>query len=785
MLDNWTREEKLEICFITFFSALVFGLFYTLISMNGLILGNDPAVHLSKAQDLNKTGRISLDAEGWLPPLFDIFLAAAISFSGANNIGQLILIEKVTAVTIDWLLFLSVYLVGSRLFNKKIGALAAVFLIFCYPIYELNTWGGYTTALGMAFLVLLFSYSYLATKQIGYVAVDFFISFAIVLSHQLTAFLAVIVMSPVLLFMLTKFKGTYLKGFIAIIAGGAIAFFTFYSLPIVSYLDAAIYHLFFSVKAYVLQIPYASYQSFLLYFGFIQFIAIGGIGISYYLLKQQKKLILFATLLLSLLVPLFFAESFVLGLLLPFEWFTYYLMPSIVIFAAVCVVFSAERLRTFYAKNKPNQRKKWLMIVGVSLIGLIGIPMFAFQVNTAYNEIVGDAAFNSKIDMNAYDAAIWINQKYPTAETIVSTMSPGDWLKVFTGKHVISQTFDWEGTNPIAESVLNLVYEIESPQTFVKAFETNGNTSDENYVSMNQIWSRVSYSSIDEESVIFCKNGASHSFTLANMSKTVSLDDQSIPGKIVFRYFNSQLELMETIAATSDGYPIDISWTVSALDCDISNVKLCLTTYLDTRFSFDKAQIPRLMNWTNPWDVPSRIPEDKEKWATVTFSNSDLVDHYVGLYDQQNKTAFGFYFEDLPITGNLSALPNRQIDAVRYTYDFELVSTNQTATRRYQILTLTKNSYPTLQAVDDLQSLFKLRVGQLPIIIHNYKDYIAKNNIEFIIYDKNQFDSNTGLQFGASFLPQLTKCQFLELVYSNDRYDVFRVLSNFNQTQVW
>jgi hypothetical protein len=41
------------------------------------------------------------------------------------------------------------------------------------------------------------------------------------------------------------------------------------------------------------------------------------------------------------------------------------------------------------------------------------------------------------------------------------------------------------------------------------------------------------------------------------------------------------------------------------------------------------------------------------------------------------------------------------------------------------------------------------------------------------------------LPLASSFLPQLTKCHFLELVYSNCRYDVFKVLGNYTQTQVW
>jgi len=783
MLDKMTRERKLEVVFLSVFSALIVVLFYALISMNGLVLGNDPAVHLAKAQIFLKTGQISLGNIGWVPPLFEIILAMVISFTGASNIGQLIFLVKALAVIVDWLLFLSVYLVGSKFFNKKIGAVAAVFLSMCYPMYELNTWGGYTTALGISFLLLLFWHSYLAAKQFGYVVVAFFVAFAVVLSHQLTAFLAVVIMLPVLFLMLIKFKGAYLKGFVAIILGGAIAFFAFYFQAIVNYLDVAIYHVFLGVKAYIVQIPSTNFQSFLLYFGFIQFFAIGGIGISYYLLKLQKKLILFVTLMLSLFVPLFFAESYVFGFLLPFEFFTYYLMPPIVILAAVCVVFIAEKFSAYFTKNRHILHKKWLRIGTISLIVLMSCTIIVFHIYNTYGRIMHAGAFNSTSDINAYDAAVWLNQNYPSDATVVATKNPGDWFAIFSGKHVISQTHDWEGRNEIADSVLNLDYEIQGSQTLVKAYETNGYTTDENYVSIDQIWYRVSYSSMAGDFLSFNQNGVSYSFVLSDLSRTISFDDQSDPKEIELRYFNNQVALTQTILVQNDSYPINVSWSISPLNGDISNVTLYLTTYFDLQFHFDKAQIPQLMNWVNPWDMPSKTTSG-EAWATVNFSSLDIVDHYIGLYDQQKQTAFAFYFTDLPDWGNIGALTNHQIDAVRYQYDFKQIGTNQTIMRQYQMLTLTKNSYPTLQP-DELQSLFNFKFSQFPASIHNYKEYIAENNIGFIVYDKNQIDGHTSLPLGSSFLPQIAQCRFLELVYSNSRYAVFKILGNYTQTQVW
>ena len=144
LISKLTREKKIEIAFITVFSVFILGIFYVLISMNGVILGNDPAVDLQKAQVLVQTGKISLGTLSWSPPLYPLLLAIVISLTGASSIEQLIFLEKSLTVLVDWLLFLSVYLIGRKFFSKKIGATAAVLMLMCFPVYELNQWGGYT-----------------------------------------------------------------------------------------------------------------------------------------------------------------------------------------------------------------------------------------------------------------------------------------------------------------------------------------------------------------------------------------------------------------------------------------------------------------------------------------------------------------------------------------------------------------------------------------------------------------------------------------------------------------
>jgi hypothetical protein len=218
----------------------------------------------------------------------------------------------------------------------------------------------------------------------------------------------------------------------------------------------------------------------------------------------------------------------------------------------------------------------------------------------------------------------------------------------------------------------------------------------------------------------------------------------------------------------NDTYPTDISWDVSPLNSDISNVTLYLTNYFDLQFTFDKAQVPQVMNWVNPWNVTSKTTNGK-LWAVVNFPNA-TSDNYVGVYDNKDQIAYAFNFTDWPNWGNIGALGNGQIDAVRFQYQFTRIGANQTVSRQYQVLCLSKNNFQTLQP-SNLESLLDFKTDPFTISTRDYKDYIAENNIEFIVYDKNQLD------------PNIVHLKFLQLIYSNDRYAIFKILSNYNQTQ--
>jgi hypothetical protein len=760
-----TSEQKkiVETTFAVVFSAVILVLFYSIMSMNGLVMGNDPAVHMEKAHIFLETGKIPLENLGWTPPLFQIVLAVLISFTGATSVAQLIFLEKALAVLVDWLLFFSVYLIGAKFFGKRIGGIAAVLLLFCVPMFELNLWGGYTTILGLAFMFLLFLYLPLAMKSFGHITVAFFVAFSLVLSHQLTAFLTVLILPPVILFMLIKSRGRHLKALIAVILGGGIAFFLYYFQAMLPYLGDIIGHVFLTQKTTLYQVPGTTLSAFMMNFGFVFVISLIGIFIAFFNLRAKKEPLFFLILFMSFMVPFVLAESYLFGLYLPFQWFIYYLIPPMAILAAVSISFAVDKVSVFYLKYRKSWKMLRLRAVTVSLV-VLACLLLVFRFGTVYGRIMEGSVYYSTSDLKAYDAGVWLKSNFPDNTTVVVTEVPGFWFRLFSGKTVIAETDPVVERNLISAAVLDLAYELEHPLTLIRAYDmTKGDISDENYVSINDVWYKVSYTAGDGNSISYNADGVYKTeLKLSSFNRETVFEDESSPKKLIIRYFNDEVSITQTILVQNDMYPINVTWTVSPLNSEVSNVALYLTNFFDLHFSFTEAYVPGVLDWQNPWENPS--DSKGEEWAVVNFSQSSLTDDYLGFYDATEEVAFALKFEELPNWGNVGALGSMQIDAVRFQYNYDKIDINQTASFTYQVLTFWKTAFPQMQNLSDLKSLFDFKPATtFEVKSGDYHDYIKENTIGFIVYDKNQLDT------------KLIRARILELVYANDRYVIFKV----------
>lgn len=751
------KTKTFEICFLAIFSTIILLIFYSLVSMNGLVLGNDPAVHVERAQLFLQTGRIPLANLGWTPPLYQILLAVLISFTGAASVDQIIFLVRIVAAVINWLLIFSVYLVGVRFFNRKVGITAAILLLFSFPLFELNLWGGYTSVLAISFLVLLLIYLPSAVRNLGYIIVTGIVAYSVVLSHQLAVFVALFILSPVILVMLVKSRGKYLTALVAVILGGGVAFFLYYIRAMLPYLGGIVEHLFFSQKTTLYQIPATTLNAFMVNFGFVCIAAICGVFVAYFSLGRQDKL-LFLVLFLSLLVPFMLAESHVFGLYLPFQWFIYYLVPPLAVFGATFLIYAYDKFSAFYFKHCRTWGKIRLQAVAIGLTILM-IALLIARFGIVYGKIQEAGVYYSTSDVKSYDAGMWIRNNFPSDVNAVATEIPGFWFQVFSGKPVIAATDPIIERNNAAESILDLSFELENPQTLVTAFAAKGDISDETSVLIDGVWNKVAYSSTAGDFINYTQNGVNRSVALSNFTRETTFD-KNIPPRLITQYVNDALCITKTISFHNDSYVATVTWTFSAINNEVSNVILYTTLYLDLGFSFTRAFVPGSLIWENPWQRPSN--SHGNDWVTADFSSSTLSDNYVGLYDEKNLVIFALKFEKIPDWGNVGALASHQIDAIRFNYTLGMVNSNRNESFTYQTLALSDSSNPAGQE-SVMKSLFeKKATGAVDIRSRSYEDYIRQNNVHFIVYDKNELDT------------KIVNSNVLELVYSNDRYVIFK-----------
>ena len=549
--------------------------------------------------------------------------------------------------------------------------------------------------LALAFMVLVLLYTPLAVEHHGYLVVAFFAAFSLVLGHQLGTFLAAFIFPPIFLYMLIKSRGKNLKAVLVLFLGGGIAFFLYYFQAMYAYLDLVIDYVFFAIKSYVYQIPAAGFSGLMTNFGFILFVGLAGVGVSFYVLWKQHKPLYWLILVLALFVPFFFAESYLVGFYMPFAWFIYYVTTPLAILAAVALVFAADKSYAYYLHHRSVFKKLWVKAVAVALIVVVG-AVVVYRSDVVYGKITEAGKYYATTDLKAMDAGLWLKENYPDNTSVVVTKVPGFWFQEFSGKNVTAQTDETVQYMDAAEAVLTLSYELEHSQTMLKAYQAKGDTLDEYYVNMSGVRERAAFSSVSGDSISYNQNGVYHEVSMNQLSKEIVFQNQTDPKSITLHLSNDDIVLTKTISVRNNTYPFDVSWTVTPLRGQITNASLYLTTHFDLQFKFDVADIPGLMDWVNPYDAPEPIKTTDETWAAASFAGANLKDNYLGLYDDTNNVGYAFHFTDLPAWGNIGSLGNRQIDAVRFVYEFDSIAEGQTVERSYQTLTLSQSSYPSL-----------------------------------------------------------------------------------------
>ena len=431
------------------------------------------------------------------------------------------------------------------------------------------------------------------------------------------------------------------------------------------------------------------------------------------------------------------------------------------VLAAVAIVFAFDKMLIFYFQNKNRVNRIWPKVVTITVVILFS-SMILFRFGTVYGRIPGASVYYSTSDPKALEAGLWLKNNYPGNSSVVVTEVPGFWFRLFSGKTVIAATNPVIHRNEVTTSVLDLSYEVETsldtePQMLLRAYEAKGATSYESFVSINHLWKRVVYTSGAGDFVLYNDDGAARKAELSSFSREIDFENETSYARLLIRYISDDLMINQTITVYDDSYPTDVSWTLSPLRSEISDISLYVTVLFDLQFRFEKAYIPGVLDWENPWKYPT--DSKGTDWAVTDFSSGTLTDKSLGFYDETNDVAFSLKFEELPDWGNVGALASMQIDAVRLSYNFYDLSVNENGSFAYKFLSFSLPAQPI-----DVGSLFDLEpASPLNLTSRDYHDYIQSENIGFIVYDKNQLDT------------KIIRCKLLELIYSNDRYVIFKI----------
>jgi hypothetical protein len=317
--------------------------------------------------------------------------------------------------------------------------------------------------------------------------------------------------------------------------------------------------------------------------------------------------------------------------------------------------------------------------------------------------------------------------------------------------------------------VLDLSYEMEHPLTLFRSYEVAcGNVSEENYVSKDMVWTRATFLPINNAFLYFRdENDSVHTYALSTLDRKVYYDNASMPERITVKFSSDTFVLNENIYYTNDSYPMTVTWELNALAGDLNYANLYLGYHFDGKLSFTKAYVPGMLDWESPWNNPSKV----QGWATTDFSGKNLTDKYLDAIDEQNHVGFGLKFTDMPDTGNVGALENGNIDAIRFQYQFYKVSAHSSYSVSYQVLTFAEGGYginnTALKDLTKMNALFEQKVSpEFDVKSRNFASIVQEQYIQFVVYDKQVFDYT------------LLNSGWLQLVYGNDRYVVCKISTN-------
>lgn len=769
-------RSAVELVFVFLAISTLFFITAHQMSMDGILPGNDPAVHLGKAKTVVINKGVAYGVMPWYPPLFHTFLAVLLLFVGTVEVMVASLVLKFVVATINVLILLSTYLLSRRLLGKGIAIASSVFTILSIPLFEMIFWGGYANFLGIAYIALIF---YIMNANYGgsvKAILLFLVTFALVLTHQLATFVFLLVFIPAFLVGAIGSKRRFLA-FLAVVLGGGLAILAWYAEIILRYSSVFVHYLFFGMKEYVYGIPYVSLDSLIKVFGATLFLALMGIPLTFVLLKRRKALSAYILLILWIAVPFFFSQSYLFGLYLPYQRFIYFFATPVAIFAGA-IVYSLAKLPAFIASklsSKMEKKCKVLNFVQVFTLVILVI-LFSFQC-FLFLQRLQDLPQNYEVSgIASYNAGKWLKQYSISDGAVVVSEKPGTWLHAISDHKTIEETNPLLGRNVVAEAVLYLFYEMENTRTLTREYTSGDSISGQvMYVSVYNAWTKalsipdnyvyVNYTAIHGKSAVV---------SLSETSKKIFWAQRSVDeSQLVSEYSNDLFTLEKVVTFHSESSVINLEWRLTAHQ-DLAAIKLRVFSFTEPSLDFREAFLPGVLEWQNPWDNPSFNMGDD--WAVVECPPNILSGNVVAILDAENGALMVFEFADVPDWFNIGALGNRFIDALRVGYEFGNFTKGESREISFSVLLYSFESREIERWTQaTLKQLLDSKMN-LPVQERDFLTYIKEYNIEFVVIDSQQL------------LLNVESSPILDRVYANDKFVIYAIrhanISVPNQVEV-
>ena len=733
------KLSTMELVFVLIAVATLFTVTVHELSTTGVLPGNDPSVHLAKAKQIINDEKISYSEIAWYPPFFHTILAIMQIFAGTTDVMVAAFILKLLIASFNVLALLSVYLLSKKIFGIGTAATVSVFVILSVPLSEMAYWGGYPNLMGLAYIAFIF---YVMRKDLQTKPKLFLLflgAFTLGLAHQLTTFVFVFMFVPVFLLNSIGSKKRFFT-FFAVIIGGALALLAWYAQIIIDYADIIIDYIFYSSTENYYQIPSVGLENLLKIFGSTTIpLAAIGIPIMFYVLWKKKSLRDSVMLIFWLVVPVFWSQSFLVGVQLPYARFVYFFATPVAILCGIATYFLISKipalLETFvlskYVKNlQAINVTKIVVITGICSLMVASGTHFVASLETF-------PEYYQRASIPSYKAGMWVNEHSTLKEgTAVTSRSPGSWFYAFTDISTIQETDPMSSRSAVAESVLYSFYEMENSVTSTREFDNvSPSAGQEIHVSYFNIWRRIlQMPNIKEEFRYINEAQKWVTIPLSETQITVYWTQNSTDkAQLVTEYDHELFTITKTVTIQSNSTLIDMHWNLLTHQ-DFAKTRLAVAHFFDLSLDFKEVLVPDVIEWQNPWDVPEFVDTEKN-WALVEGPDI-LSKNRLAVLDPTNEIVVGFEITQQPPNWcNIGALENKFIDAVRLTYYFDDIAQNETKEMGYTILV---HAFQDEEMVrwphENLINRFDDQTS-VPVYAQDFLANIKQNDIRFVAVD--------------------------------------------------